>query len=216
MPDRLFERIPHWLRDPGLIALASAVASAIWVLMPLLVHWISFQFDVSTRRFKVDLGRAISESVYKADWQGATSFGCLFLRFGADDYLVHLASNEEREIGRLRFEKRDMRLLFDRQSGSAYFDFTMPVHYRLGAQFKCYMDDNSQGKLKSIKETISAWKNIKSIDPSGKPKVNRWWILFDTFACLSDTGEGTDYCAPAGENLPLKGLINNFIPAEPD
>jgi hypothetical protein len=212
-----FQPLPRLLRDPGLIgliALGSAVASAVWVLVPLLFNWIDFQFSIKTIPYRVDLGHAITEDAYEKSWRNASTFGCLFLRYGASDYLMHLASDEDRQIGRSRFEMSRMEMKFDK-SGNAFFVFKIPVHNRLGTQFKCFVDDNSQGTLGNIQEIIRHWQNIRSVDLSTKPRANRWWILFDTFACLPESGKAIDYCRSPDNVLPLEGIVNNFIPPDP-
>jgi hypothetical protein len=126
------------------------------------------------------IGRSLSRDEYEQLKRVISGFYCLIVRYGTDQYLQHLASDEERHEGRLRLKVIPIQVIFD-QNDNASFQLTLPVHKRLGTQFKCFVE---VWKLEEVNQVVAKLKQcqcILDIGQSHSQHRNRIYFLLDHF-----------------------------------
>lgn len=116
-------------------------------------------------------------------------FKCLLVRYGTDEYIRSMASEQEKYDGRLRNKMIDC--LYE----NGKLSFTIPVHKRIGSQFKCFMEVPSESEARDIIEKQSKLKEIYDLSHSSSQNRNRIYFLL------------RDY----GETVTVDGLKNNMI-----
>src|SRR5262249_34917808 len=114
----------------------------------------------------------------------AKGFFCLLVRYGTDQYIANLASDQEKHEGRLRNKVIPMNISFD-DSGNACLHLDLPVHKRLGSQFKCFVDARSEQGLDSVRDILKSCGDSIKVEslsgPSKKVKSRRIYFLLDRF-----------------------------------
>jgi len=108
-------------------------------------------------------------------------FYCLLVRYGTDSYIEKLASDEERYEGRLRLKLIPVEVQFD-ATGNVFFVLKLPVHKRLGTQFKCFAVVTKIDEVAKVVEILEACKHVKDVKPSDSQYRNRIYFLLDHFA----------------------------------
>jgi hypothetical protein len=122
---------------------------------------------------------------------------CLIVRYGSDQYIEHMASDREKYDGRLLNEV--VKVVVDRSvDGSVAFSVDLPVHKRLGTQFKCYVDVHPDGPKDAVLEFLSSHDEISDVSASsGLKGGERIYFLLKKFATVT-TVEGfkNNMCFP--------------------
>lgn len=122
---------------------------------------------------------------------------CLIIRYGTDQYIEHLASDRERQDGRL--QNRVIQVPIQAHSdGSTTFRLRIPVHKRLGTQFKCFVDVGDAAITAEVLEFLSGCQNVVSADCSSSPlHPHRIYFLLRTFDVVkSIDGHNNNMCFP--------------------
>lgn len=86
-------------------------------------------------------------------------FKCLIIRYGTDQYIKDMANDQERYDGRLRNNVIDGKLDSD-----GNVTFNIPLHKRIGTQFKLFMELESEEDTKLLLE----YKNYTNIYDLGR------------------------------------------------
>jgi len=122
---------------------------------------------------------------------------CLIVRYGSDQYIEHMASDREKHDGRLLNEV--LRVQVERSDdGLVSFFLDLPVHKRLGTQFKCYVDVQPGGPKDAVLEFLSSHDEIHDVSTSSSLKGGeRIYFLLKKFATVT-TVEGfqNNMCFP--------------------
>ncbi len=121
---------------------------------------------------------------------------CLIVRFGNDSYLSATASDADRVQGQLQLKIKKMEWSEDKKTGR-YLHLRLPVHNRLGTQFKCFIRTKY---LKDVHQVIGTLKSTSGIDPesvdqSDSQHKDRIYFLLNCFTTVKT----------------VDGLVNNFI-----
>ncbi len=124
-------------------------------------------------------------------------FYCLLVRYGTDSYIGKLASNEEREEGRLRLKLIPVDVRFD-DTGDVFFLLKLPVHKRLGTQFKCFAVVEKMDEVKKVIGILEACKHVNDVKQSDSQYKNRIYFLLDHFAVVDS----------------IDNIKNNFVYAQ--
>ena len=110
-------------------------------------------------------------------------FNCLHVRYGTDRYLSTLASEQEKYEGRLKNVVLPIKVEFDR-SGNALFTLRLPVHKRIGTQFKCFVSVRREDALGNVEAFLNSCDRIKDVSVSRSVKSNRIYFLLDRFDAI--------------------------------
>ena len=68
-------------------------------------------------------------------------FKCLIIRYGTDEYIKSMANDQEKYDGRLRND------IIDGIYDKGKLSFNIPLHKRIGTQFKCFLEVDTDQKL---------------------------------------------------------------------
>lgn len=122
---------------------------------------------------------------------------CLVVRYGTDNYIERLASDREKYDGRLQNRAITVPITVH-EDGSTGFRLSVPVHKRLGTQFKCFVDVLDSSKTAEIFEFLSRCPSILSPDRSSSPlHRDRIYFLLNDFAVTdSIDGHKNNMCYP--------------------
>jgi len=116
-------------------------------------------------------------------------FKCLIVRYGTDEYIKSMANDQEKYDGRLRNDIIDVNY----QDGSLHF--VIPLHKRIGTQFKCFLETESKEKAEKIIQRTEDFSGIYDLSLASSQHKNRVFFLLK------------DY----GETKTVDGLKNNMI-----
>ena len=110
---------------------------------------------------------------------------CLTIRFGADDYLERLASDQEKFEGRIRLTVDTFDFHIDRAARRYRGQIMLRVHRRLGTQFKLFIEAEDNRQAESIMLLLQSLEGVEEVtrsDYGPKPKV---WFLLKQFHIVS-------------------------------
>ncbi len=110
---------------------------------------------------------------------------CLTIRYGTDDYLERMASDQERFEGRTRLIVDTFRFPLDAETRTYRGTVSLRVHRRLGTQFKLFIEGKDDRQAESIRMLLSSLDGVEEVtrsDYGPRPKV---WFLLRKFHIVS-------------------------------
>ncbi len=169
----------------AIVGLATIAARVIWGALSLLWHFGSERVYARVRSCSLDLGPF--DHIPKA-----AKLKCLVVRYGTDKYLEHLAPAQDKFEGRLRNKVHDVELT-GREGTTFSFKASIPVHGRLGTQFKFFFEVESKADADSLS------RHNAFVEPYAAllDKPIKVWFLVRDF----------------GTTTTIEGFQNNFWPA---
>lgn len=122
---------------------------------------------------------------------------CLIIRYGTDRYIEHLASDREKQDGRLQNRVIDVPIQAH-GDGSTTFRLRIPVHKRLGTQFKCFVDVEDASRTSEVLEFLANCQTIASPDRSSSPlHPHRIYFLLRAFDVVKSIDDhSNNMCFP--------------------
>ena len=155
---------PEVLLSAGVLtALAGFVGRVAWSGATVALGWLHGWHLRTVQRHTVALARKqlpFDHQILKPQ--------CLIVRYGTDLYVEHLASDREKHDGRLQ-NRRIAVPITAHPDGSTTFRLRIPVHKRLGTQFKCFVDVQDPSKATEVLEFLSDCHSIVSPEHSSSP-----------------------------------------------
>lgn len=159
------------------------------------------------------LGRAITRAEYRKFAEHIRGFRCLLVRHGTDDYLSKMASDQERFEGRQQLKVLPIKVHFDwsrmkyaplwkrivwrlgwraGDDAKAIFKLTLPIHRRLGTQFKCFIvaRDAEPTTVDAIISTLNVCEHVSDARQSDSYHKDRIYFLLDQFFKVDTITEG--------------------------
>ncbi|MBU6499771.1 MAG: hypothetical protein KGJ41_07590 [Rhodospirillales bacterium] len=121
------------------IAVATFVVLVVWSGWRLFTSLVGELLEIQATRQRVVIARGLTRHDYDQVRRSIRGWHLLVVRYGTDDYLRNLAGAEDRHAGRPRYTTLPMRLSLS-GSGEVVLSWSLPVHRRLGTQFRCYID----------------------------------------------------------------------------
>jgi len=184
-------------------AFLAAAIRIIWFLISELIKWLKF---ISSSKKIKDFGVKLNNLDYGCLKEEEVTFSCLLVRYGTDDYIKSLASDQDKYEGRLQNKiiKLDLKPLED----SRYeLLLPIPIHKRIGTQFKCFVEPKKPKKesdenevkrmLTKIKGTLKKCDDIDKIDISASPNQNRVYFIIDKFHTVKTVDKlWNNFCFP--------------------
>jgi hypothetical protein len=122
----------------------TAVVYAVWALLRYVFATAADLFEVTSVRQKIVIARGLTRHDFEQVRKGIKAWKLLVVRYGSDDYLRHMAGEADRQAGRTRFDVVRMKLALS-PVGEVTLAWSLPVHRRLGSQFRCYVDIRPDG-----------------------------------------------------------------------
>jgi len=119
----------------------------------------------------------------------------LLVRFGTDEYLTKIASDQERYEGRLRLKLIPISVKYD-ETDQAVFTLRLPIHKSLGTQFKCFAKARTIELVPAVIDRLKNCEHASMVQQSDSYHRDRIYFLLDQFVRIT-TVDST--------------VINNFI-----
>lgn len=168
---------PEVLLSTGVLTVVAAFLGRVsWAGATLALNWIHSWYLRTVQRHTIALARRqlpFDHRILKPR--------CLIIRYGTDLYVERLASDREREDGRLQNRVFDIPIVVH-ADGSTSFRLLVPVHKRLGTQFKCFVDVQDATKTTEVLEFLFSCPSIDSPERSSSPlHPNRLYFLLKDF-----------------------------------
>lgn len=188
---RILDNLPDSLLLESLIlgalaTLLTAVVRVVWTGSGALIERAVFLFSRSLTHHTIFLGPLEA-------FPAGVKFSVLIIRYGTDQYLSAMASDRERMIGRLQL--RIFAAETNAKRTHAYLAFKVPVHNRLGTQFKVFADVADDVDLEDTFKALEANPDIEEVSISGSKFDRRVYFLLKSYS----------------QKKTLDGPVNNFI-----
>ncbi len=161
-------------------AFLAAVIRIIWFLISELIKWLKFKRSSKPCNFPEELNLSKKYKYLKEE----VTFSCILVRFGTDDYLRSLASDQDKYEGRLQNKiiKLDIVPLKDKKQKDKDLGckllFSIPVHKRIGTQFKCFVEVNNEEDVNEIEDVLKECDILVDVDISKSPCLKRKRVYF--------------------------------------
>jgi hypothetical protein len=123
----------------------------------------------------------LSPAEFQTIMEPVQGFFCLIVRYGRDDYLERLGSDEDRDEGRLLLKTIPLDLRQD-QDGNTHFTLRLPIHKRLGTQFKCFAVLRKPEETQKVIAQLKKCENIADAEQADSRFKNRIYLLLAQFA----------------------------------
>jgi hypothetical protein len=161
-------------------AVITALINAIWFAVSSLLQRLQQWWNAKSTVYPVAFSRGMTRARYAQIKDQIDGFSCLHVRFGSDQYLSSLASDQEKYEGRLRNAILPIPMRFD-SSGNAIFTLRLPLHKRIGTQFKCFVTVRHADAVDAVKQFLQGCDRINNLSVSKSVKSNRIYFLLDRF-----------------------------------
>ena len=116
----------------------------VWTILGYVFATASELFDVSTSKQKIVIARGLTRHDFDQIRKGVRAWHLLLVRYGSDEYLRTMAGEADKQAGRTRYEIIGMKISLS-PIGEVILQWKLPVHRRLGTQFRCYIDIRADG-----------------------------------------------------------------------
>ncbi len=151
---------PTLWRDTSLwitTAIIAAVARLVWSGLGWLIQTARWRVAHINKVLNLEIsgdGAAELESL---------DFFCLVVRYGTDDYTREMASDSEKFEGRL--QNRALRITkLSQHNGKFSLTMKLPVHKRLGTQFRCFVNVPEGSDTSSLSHAVSSQRQLSNPD----------------------------------------------------
>ena len=187
-----------------LVVLLTVLLRVIWLFTTTVYKAAAEYFDRRIERCRIDLGPLPVPPQRRDRLPRDVLIHCLLVRYGADEYLEKLASDQERYEGRLRLEISKAKLTLDRDSCTYSGTIPLKVHRRLGTQFKLFFEvDDERAAARYVEALGTMTETIAEVSTSGYGAKTRVWFLLERYHI-------TDIVAPSSRSGGEGGNRNNY------
>jgi len=191
--------IPEPIQLLGLVvdvAIIVAVICGVWNGLMAMGRMIAETLEINGVSNRLIIASGLTRHDFDQVRKSIRGWRLLVVRYGTDDYVRSLAGEADRHIGRPRHASRGMRLRLS-ASGEAILRWTLPVHRRMGMQFRCYvLTRKGGGGLAVLADILRHYDEIEVLQPD-LPERRRVYFLLKHFQGVT-TAEGSrnNYVAP--------------------
>ena len=116
----------------------------VWSILRYVFTTASEMFDVVSSKQRIVIARGLTRHDFEQVRKGIRAWHLLLVRHGSDDYLRTMAGEADKQAGRTRYDTIKMKLSLS-AIGEVILQWSLPVHRRLGTQFRCYIDIRAGG-----------------------------------------------------------------------
>lgn len=178
-----------WL---GSTFLAAAIR-IIWFLISELIKWLKF---ISSSKKIKGFGAKLNNLDFGCLKKEEVTFSCLLVRYGTDDYIKSLASEQDKYEGRL--QNKIIKLDLTHLKDSRYeLLLPIPIHKRIGTQFKCFVEAKNENDAKEVKRMLKKCDDINQVDISTSQNRNRVYFIIDKFHTVKTVDKiWNNFCFP--------------------
>ena len=192
-------RVPLPLEVMGMIldvALATSVVWGVWAAFAAIGRFVSDTLEVQAAKHRLVIARGLTRHDFDQVRKSIRGWRVMVVRYGTEEYLRLLAGEEDRHIGRPRHSSSGMRISLS-NSGEAILSWSLPVHRRMGTQFRCYILTRKGGAGFSVlADILKHYDEIEVLQPD-LPGRKRIYFLLSHFPVIASAeGVRNNYIAP--------------------
>lgn len=159
---------------------------AIWTFLRAVLSTISDMLDVRQAKHTIAIARGLTKHDFEQIRKGIKAWRLLLVRYGTDEYLRGMASDTDRQVGRTRFEIINMKLALS-NIGEVTLSWNLPVHRRLGTQFRCYIDLREGGVGSDVLTGMLSHYDEILVQPTEAANPQRVYFLLKRFRVVTST-----------------------------
>jgi hypothetical protein len=192
-------RVPLPLQVLGMmldIALDTLAVWAVWTTLKAFGAMIAETLEVQGAKHRLIIARGLTRHDFDQVRKSIRGWRVMVVRYGTEEYLRLLAGEADRNIGRPRHSSSRMRISLS-ASGEAILSWTLPVHRRMGTQFRCYILTRKGGAGFSVlADILKHYDEIEVLQPD-LPERKRIYFLLAHFPVINSAeGVRNNYIAP--------------------
>jgi hypothetical protein len=174
-------------------AVVTGVGRVVLWLFVLVYDFLRFKLIPIAKAYQITL------EVRRNEILGLADFYCLIVRYGSDGFLRDLATDNDRKDGKLQLRIKRCRLKYDKE-GNASLRFELPVHRRIGTQFKCFAEPKA-GCADKVLNILKSCSKLSDVEHSQSIHSDRiYFLLNKPYAQVYSS-----------ERLVGKRIVNNFV-----
>jgi hypothetical protein len=170
-------------------AFVTMVINVTWFLISSGVNFVVRRARLRIKRHDFVLGKAITREAYENLSRDISGFYCLLVRYGIDEYMSRLANDQERVDGRQQLRIFKVSVKIDSKN-MAIFGLRLPIHQRLGTQFKCFVVGRSEDRIPAIIDILKKCEHVSDVKQSDSYYRDRVYFLLDQFAIVDTITSG--------------------------
>lgn len=190
--------------DPWEIATNTGVIAAVGTVVNSAIHVV---INAATSKYYSRIKTYVikTRALLPAELTGTNVvFRCLIIRYGTDQYIEKMASDIDRQNGKLQNRIINFSTRIDTASNETEFALKLPVHRRLGTQFKCFADIDEKlptGQkdelLEKLKTFLESSKIVSDVSISSSEHQHRVYFLLNRFGSVRTVdGFENNHCFP--------------------
>jgi hypothetical protein len=157
---------------------------AVWTILRVVFNSAADVMEVGHRKQRIVIARGLTRHDYDQVRKGVRSWRLLLIRHGSDDYLRTMAGEADRQAGRTRFDVVNMKLALT-PIGEVTLSWKLPVHRRLGTQFRCYIDVREGGAGGEVLTGMLSHYDEIQVLPVDVPNPTRVYFLLKRFRVVT-------------------------------
>jgi len=181
------------LLDVGIV---TGMVWAVWTTLGAIGRMIAETLEIQGAKHRLVIARGLTRHDFDQVRKSIRGWRVMVVRFGTEEYLRALAGEADRNIGRPRHSSHGMKISLS-ASGEAILSWSLPIHRRLGTQFRCYILTRKGGAGFSVlADILKHYDEIEVLQPD-LPERKRIYFLLSHFPEIASAeGVRNNYVAP--------------------
>src|ERR1019366_3267692 len=166
----------------------------VWNALMGIGRMIAETLEIQGAKHRLVIARGLTRHDFDQVRKSIRGWHVMVVRYGTEEYLRALAGEADRHIGRPRHSSGRMRISLS-ASGEAILSWSLPVHRRMGTQFRCYIVTRKGGAGFSVlADILKHYDEIEVLQPD-LPERKRIYFLLSHFPVIASA----------------EGVRNNYI-----
>lgn len=160
-----------------------------WTLLRLVFVGASDFFEVGGQKQRIVIARGLTKHDFEQVRKGVKAWRLVVVRHGSDEYLRAMAGEADRHAGRTRYDVVNVKLALS-ATGEVTLGWTLPVHRRMGTQFRCFIEVRKGGAGGEMLSGMLRHYDEIEVLPAEVPNPTRVYFLLKRFRVLT-SADGT-------------------------
>lgn len=165
-------------------AILTVIIRVVWFVISELLNKIRWLWMTKRKSFIILLA---SFNLMKR-MKNMPRFYCLIIRYGTDHYIKDMANDREKYYGRLQNKIISIPVCKDKKNKKFVLKLNLPVHKRLGTQFKCFAEVQEIKNLNKLCSGLNKCPLIFKASVSSSQFKNRVYFLIKDFGTVQTVG----------------------------
>ena len=163
---------------------ATFLVWAVWTTLRLVFNTAADVLEVGSRKQRIVIARGLTRHDYDQVRKGVRAWRLLVIRYGSEDYLRAMAGEADRHAGRTRHDVINMKLALS-PIGEVTLSWRLPIHRRLGTQFRCYIDVREGGTGGDVLTGMLSHYDEIAVLATEVPNPARLYFLLKRFRVIT-------------------------------